>query len=66
MTYGLSNQLFLENGPAVQAARAAAHSSARAFRAWRGLDADGRLALVEQALAGPANDDHSDDFSVAL
>ena len=55
MTYGLNPRLFLENGPAIQAAAAHARSSSDAYRAWAGLDAEHRLELVEQALR-PAND----------
>lgn len=50
MAYGLNARLFVEDGPAVQAARASQMHSARAFHAWRGLDRDKRFALVEQAL----------------
>ena len=50
MTYGLNPRLFLENGPAIQAAAAHARSSSDAYRAWVGLDAEHRLELVEQAL----------------
>ena len=53
MTYGLDPQLFIENGPVVQAAR----RSNSSYAAWRSLDENRRLALVEEALAGPANDD---------
>ena len=53
MTYGLSTSAFIEDGPAVQVLRA---SSARSrARSWRALDAERRLALIEQALR-PAND----------
>jgi len=55
MAYGLDPRLFLENGPANHAAAVHARSSSSAYRAWSGLDADNRLALVEQALR-PAND----------
>jgi hypothetical protein len=52
MTYDLSPSLFLENGPAVQAAAArSANRSAHDFaRAWRTYDRDHRLALVESQL----------------
>jgi hypothetical protein len=56
VTYGLNPRLFLENGPAIQAAAAHARSSSDAYRAWVGLDAEHRLALVEQALRPAAND----------
>ena len=53
MTYGLSTSAFIEDGPEVQAMRS--RSSYSTARSWRALDADLRLALVEQALK-PAND----------
>lgn len=56
MAYGLNPRLFVENGPAIQAAAAHARSSSDAYRAWAGLDADRRLALVEKALHPAAND----------
>ena len=56
MAYGLNPRLFVENGPAIQAAAAHARSSSDAYRAWAGLDADLRLALVEKALRPAAND----------
>ena len=64
MAYGLDSRLFLENGPAIQAAAVHARSSSNAFRAWSGLDADHRLALVERALHPAAND--SVDLPIAL
>lgn len=66
MAYGLNPRLFIENGPAIRAAQAHARSSSEAFRAWGGLDADKRLALIEKALLRAANDDGSDDFPIAL
>jgi hypothetical protein len=66
MTYGLNPGLFIENGPAIRAAEAHSRSSADAFRAWRALDADRRLALVERALRVPANENSPDGFPVAL
>jgi len=56
MAYGLDPRLFVENGPAIHAAAAHSRSSATAFRAWAGLDAERRLALVEKALRPAAND----------
>jgi hypothetical protein len=56
MAYGFNPRLFVENGPAIRAAEAHARSSSDAFRAWGGLDADKRLALIETALRHPAND----------
>lgn len=53
MTYGLSTRAFIEDGPAAQVINLKA--SRTTARSWRVLDADRRLALVEQALK-PAND----------
>ena len=64
MAYGLDPRLFLENGPANHAATVHARSSSNAFRAWSGLDADRRLALVERVLRPAAND--SADLPIAL
>ena len=66
MAYSLDAQLFLEHGPAVRSARARERSSSSAFRVWRGLDADKKLALVETSLRRVANDDLPDGFPVAL
>ena len=65
MAYGLNPRLFIENGPAIRAAEAHASSSSNAFRAWGGLDADKRMALIEKLLRKPANDD-GNDFPIAL
>lgn len=56
MAYRLNRRLFIENGAAVTAADALSRTSASAFRAWRGLNSDGRLEAVERALNSPAND----------
>ncbi len=66
MAYGLNPRLFIENGPAIQAADALARSSGKAFRAWRSVDRERRLALVESALKRAANDDSPDGFPLAL
>ena len=67
MAYGLNPDLFLENGPAIHAARSAhARRTSTSFLAWRALDEDRRLALVEKALKTPANDEGPDDYPVAL
>lgn len=67
MTYGLSPHLFIENGAANLAAkRAAARSSSRNLVAWRKLDADRRLALVEKALPPAAADDSLGGYGLAL
>ena len=54
MTYGFKPELFVEDGPAIQAAAASARSSAR-FAAWQALDSDDRFEVVEQALKTPAD-----------
>lgn len=65
MTYGLDPELFVEDGPAVQAASTAlAHNFAR-YRRWRSLDFGYRLELVEKALKAPAND-LIDSYPLAL
>ena len=61
MAYGIDPALFVEDGPAIQAAKAAA---AR-FGRWRMLDSDHRFEVVEKALKTPAND-CIDDFPIAL
>ena len=65
MAYGFNPRLFVENGPAVQADEALARSSSIPFHAWKSFDRDRRLALIEQALKVPANDD-CDGFPIAL
>jgi len=65
MAYGLNPRLFIENGPANQAADALARSSSISFRAWQSFDHERRLALVESALKVPANDD-CDGYPLAL
>ena len=62
MIYGHSIRAFIEDGPAAQVINAQASRSTA--RRWRALDADRRLALIEQALK-PAND-IIDDFPLAL
>ena len=64
MAYGLNPRLFVENGPAIQAAEAQSRSSSDAFRAWAGMDAEHRLAMVENALRSVAND--SAELPIAL
>jgi hypothetical protein len=56
VTYSLDRGLFVENGPADQAAIAAASRRAVRFLPWRKLDSERRLRLVEEALKTPAND----------
>jgi hypothetical protein len=63
MTYGLSTRAFIEDGPAVLVIHAQASRSTA--RSWRVLDPEHRLALVESALAAPAND-FLDEYPIAL
>jgi hypothetical protein len=56
VTYSLDRGLFVENGPAEQAAIAAAARPAVRFLPWRKLDAEHRLKAIEDALRIPAND----------
>jgi hypothetical protein len=65
MTYSLSPGLFVENGPAEQAAIAAASRPAVRFLPWRKLPSERRLKLIEEALKMPAND-VIDGFPLAL
>ena len=65
MAYGLNPRLFVENGPAIQAADALTRSSNIPFHAWKRFDRERRLALVEKALKMPANDD-CDGYPIAL
>lgn len=51
MSYGLSPRLFIENGPAVEAAKAQQRSSASAHNmVWRELRPADRLALIDGLL----------------
>ena len=55
MIYGLSNRLFVENGPAVTAASARARrATADAYYAWKALDAERRFELVDCQLRAAA------------
>lgn len=65
MVPAINPRLFVENGPAIQAADALARSSAIPFHAWQTFDRERRFALVERALRRPANDD-CDGLPVAL
>ena len=56
MTYSLNPGLFVEDGPAVHAAKAAAARKFTRFGRWRKLDEEHRLNAVEKALKAPAND----------
>lgn len=56
MAYGLNSKLFVEDGPAVQAANVAAARPSARFRAWQKLNPERRFAAIERALKAPAND----------
>jgi len=66
MAYGFESRLFLENGPAIHAARARYARLSRTARAWREMSETSRLEMIEQALDKPANDDMPDGLPVAL
>lgn len=66
MAYSLNTGLFVEDGPAVHAARAAAARSPARFAHWRKLDARHRLQAVDRALKAPANDLIDDGLPLAL
>ena len=65
MAYGIDPGLFVEDGPAIQAAKVAAARNFARFAPWRMLDSDHRFEVVEKALKTPAND-CIDDFPIAL
>lgn len=51
MTYGVSPRLYLENGPAIEAAKAQARSSAANYQSiWDALDAKQRLTVIDRQL----------------
>jgi hypothetical protein len=64
MAYGLSTRAPAASS-LVQRALDRASGTWGGYQAWRQLDSDKRLELVEQALAAPANDIF-DDFPLAL
>ena len=66
MTYGLNPQLFVEDGPTIQAGQDAQGRSTRAFHAWQAMDAEQKLRLVDCALQPATNDNLSDGFPAAL
>ena len=66
MAYGFESRLFLENGPAIHAARARFARSSHSARAWRELNETSRLELIEKVLDKPANDDLPDGLPIAL
>lgn len=65
MAYGLNTQSFGANGASVHAADALARSSTMAFRTWRTLSEERRLALVDKALRKPA-EELADGYPAAL
>jgi len=65
MTYALDRGLFIEDGPAIQAANAAAARPTARLLGWKRLDASRRLQVIERALKSPAND-FIDAYPVAL
>jgi hypothetical protein len=64
MAYGLEQRPFVENGPAITAAKVQPERAAAVYRAWRKLSADSRLAIVERKLSASA--DLSDGLPLAL
>ena len=66
MAYGLESPLLLAESPAIHADRARFARSASTARAWRALNPQSRLELIEKALEKPANDDMPDGWPVAL
>lgn len=65
MAYGLNPRLFVENGPANRSAEHRARSLP-AYRGWRALTAERRLALVDRTLGRAANDNLGDGYPAAL
>jgi hypothetical protein len=68
MAYGLSTRAPAENAaknPLVQRALSRASGTWGGYQAWRQLEPEKRLELVERALAAPAND-VVDGYPVAL
>ena len=55
MAYGLSPRLYLENGPAVEAAKAQARSSATEYQSvWDALGREQRMAIIDRQLRAAA------------
>ena len=51
MAYGLNPRLYLENGPALEAAKAKARSSAVEYQSvWEALDREQRLVIIDRHL----------------
>ena len=63
MTFGHSTRAFIEDGPVEQVEKLIQLRSTA--RTWHALDAENRFALIERALAVPAND-IIDNFPLAL
>jgi len=64
MTYGYSTRAPAANALTQRAIDGASRTSG-GYQAWRQLDTERRLELIEQALAAPAND-IIDSFPLAL
>jgi hypothetical protein len=64
MAYGLSTRALAADS-LVQRALDRANGTWGGYQAWRQLDPDKRLELIEHALAAPANDVF-DDYPLAL
>lgn len=55
MAYGVSPRLYLENGPAVEAAKARGRSSAASYQSiWEALDPKQRMAIIDCQLRSAA------------
>ena len=51
MAYGVSPRLYLENGPAIEAAKAQARSSAASYQSmWEALEAKQRMVVIDRQL----------------
>lgn len=67
MTYGNDLGLFVGSGPKFpQSPSILTYKSSSRFAAWRSLDAQRRLELVERALADAANQNLSDGFPAVI
>ncbi len=65
MTYRLDLAQFIEDGPAIKTASAAAARTSARLRNWKALDSRRRLEAVDKALKAPAND-LIDSYPLAL
>ena len=55
MAYGLNPRLYLENGPAVEAGKARARSSAVEYQSvWEALGREQRMAIIDRQLRSAA------------